>query len=157
MIAQSERFVDPKTGQRVNATGVSDGFNGDGFKLGGGRFDPNFALGDSHQIQPLGGRQGGLRTLFGRPYQAGGFVDRVIESFAGPHDWLGSWWSYDGKGNNAPERSFFGKMLGHFLSTKVADPLMSAVNIPLAAPFVASSWVGTSPYSGVALTPRPTP
>jgi RHS repeat-associated protein len=153
MIAQSEGFVDPKTGQRVNATGVSDGFNGDRFKLGGGRFDPNLALGDSDQIQPFGGRQGGLRTLFGRPYQAGGFVDRVIESFAGPHDWLGSWWSYDKLGNNSPKDSMFGRLLGNF-GANTMDKIMSGVNIPLAAPLVASSWIGINPYSGVALRPR---
>lgn len=39
---------------------------------------------------PFGGLQGGDRTwLFGASYDKGGFVDKLLESFAGPHDAIG--------------------------------------------------------------------
>jgi filamentous hemagglutinin len=39
---------------------------------------------------PFGGLQGGERTwLFGAHYEKGGFVDKLLESFAGPHDAIG--------------------------------------------------------------------
>jgi filamentous hemagglutinin len=39
---------------------------------------------------PFGGLQGGDRTwLFGSSYDKGGFVDKLLESFAGPHDAIG--------------------------------------------------------------------
>jgi len=39
---------------------------------------------------PFGGLQGGNRTwLFGVPYEKGGWVDKLLEAFAGPHDLMG--------------------------------------------------------------------
>mgnify|MGYP001469283292 CR=1 FL=1 len=34
----------------------------------------------------LGGWQRGAGTILGIPYSSGGFIDMVVESFAGPHD-----------------------------------------------------------------------
>ena len=51
---------------------------------------------------PFGGLQGGDRTwLFGMPYEKGGWVDKLLESFAGPHDLIGGKASglYDSQGN----------------------------------------------------------
>jgi filamentous hemagglutinin len=51
---------------------------------------------------PFGGLQGGERTwLFGMPYEKGGWVDNLLEAFAGPHDLIGGKVSglYDEQGN----------------------------------------------------------
>ena len=51
---------------------------------------------------PFGGLQGGDRTwLFGMPYEKGSWVDKLLESFAGPHDLIGGKASglYDLQGN----------------------------------------------------------
>ncbi len=54
-------------------------------------------------ISPLGGLQGGQGAIFGNPYAAGSFTDKVVESFAGAHDWLNSFHYYDPlTGNNLP-------------------------------------------------------
>ena len=50
---------------------------------------------------PFGGQQGNARTwLFGE-YPKGGFVDKLLENFAGPHDTIGGKWTglYDEQGN----------------------------------------------------------
>ncbi|WP_260293455.1 hemagglutinin repeat-containing protein [Sedimenticola hydrogenitrophicus] len=49
-------------------------------------------------ISPLGGLQGGDGQIFGMPYQPGGWIDRVVEAYAGPHDQLnsGTWYGPDG-------------------------------------------------------------
>ena len=48
-----------------------------------------------------GGVQGYKGTLFGTPYEAGSWQDKLIESFAGPHDMIGGKLSglYDSQGN----------------------------------------------------------
>ncbi len=50
---------------------------------------------------PTGGIQGAKGTLFGVPYDAGSWQDKLIESFAGPHDMIGGKLSglYDQEGN----------------------------------------------------------
>ena len=60
-------MVDQSKINFANASGVSDGFNGDGFKLGGGRYDPNLPA-NGQVPSPLGGIQGGLGQVFGRNY-----------------------------------------------------------------------------------------
>ena len=52
-------------------------------------------------IGPTGGIQGLKGTLFGVPYEAGSWQDKLIEAFAGPHDYLGGSLSglYDEQGN----------------------------------------------------------
>jgi filamentous hemagglutinin len=48
-----------------------------------------------------GGIQGSKGTLFGIPYIAGGWIDQLIEAFAGTHDLLGGQLTglYDSEGN----------------------------------------------------------
>ncbi len=48
-----------------------------------------------------GGLQGAKGTLFGLPYEAGGWIDKLIESFAGTHDLIGGQIAglYDTQGN----------------------------------------------------------
>ena len=40
---------------------------------------------------PTGGAQMGEGKLFGSEYSKGTFADKVIEHFAGPHDFMSSW------------------------------------------------------------------
>lgn len=70
---------------------------GDLFKLGGGRWYP-FAAQEAVQCSSLGCMQNGPGSVFGISYQKGGFVDMVVESFAGPHDKANSYWFYDSNG-----------------------------------------------------------
>ena len=50
---------------------------------------------------PTGGIQGWEGTLFGKPYQAGSWQDKLIEAFSGTHDFVGGSLSglYDEQGN----------------------------------------------------------
>ena len=120
MVAQSR--LDP-LGR--NESGVSVGFRGDGFKLGGGRFNaanPSFE-------SPLGGIQGGQGEIFGIDYQPGSFADRLVESYAGPHDYLNSGFSYDQYGN-IRSKSFLGNIMSQ---------AMNYANVAVATPIVAAS------------------
>ncbi|MBI4754216.1 MAG: RHS repeat protein [Betaproteobacteria bacterium] len=121
-----------------NAAGISVGWFGDGFKLGGGRVDPDGYAG----ISPLGGRQGGIgyfglgwngETLsaggadLGASYNPGSFFDHVVEAFAGPHDYLNSW-TYNGAGQYA---------VTGFMDTVAS--IGNALNVAVAVPFVAGA------------------
>jgi hypothetical protein len=135
-----------------NSSGKSGGLNGDRHKLGGGRWDPTFGL---EQVpQPFGGVQGEAGKLFGVQYTVGSWQDRLIEAFAGPHDWFGSWWGYaaaDGVASNGvayfvgdyvPSASVFGQYLGRFADK--ASSIMAGVDLFLAAPVAAGGAVGTN-------------
>jgi filamentous hemagglutinin len=139
-----------------NASGQSDGFFGDGFRLTGGRVVAGEALYidgqiNPAQLEPFGGLQGFDRLLFNYPYSQGGVIDSALESFAGPHDWLGSWWSYDpATGDNNYLNSPFGSVLARVLGNGVAkfmDSAMGGVDLPLAAPFAIASEFATHPTS----------
>lgn len=54
-----------------------------------------------------GGVQGAIGTLFGEPYAAGSWQDKLIESFGGTHDYIGGQLSglYDEQGNATQGRS----------------------------------------------------
>ena len=80
---------------------------------------------------PTGGVQGEKGTLFGVPYAAGSWQDKLIESFAGPHDVIGGKFSglYDGQGNAERGRSSM---------TKDAQEVWSGVAILPSAPFAAA-------------------
>jgi filamentous hemagglutinin len=56
-------------------------------KLAGSHRNPD----GETQEAPFGGSQTGEGKLFGFKYEKGGLVDYVMESFAGPHDFLSSW------------------------------------------------------------------
>ena len=118
MIAQSMLNAD-------NASGISEGFNGDGFKLGGGRYNP--AGGGP---SPLGGHQGGQGALFGAAYQPGSWQDRLVEAYAGPHDYLNSGYWYAADGNIRVGLSAFERGFGEVLN---------AANVVVATPLVAAS------------------
>ena len=76
-----------------------------------------------------GGVQGGKGMLFGMPYQAGSWQDKLIESFSGTHDMIGGKLSglYDSQGNirrgmTDTERSIY-------------DKAITTTAIPLTTPF----------------------
>jgi filamentous hemagglutinin len=66
-----------------------------------------------------GGVQGYKGTLFGTPYEAGSWQDKLIEAFAGPHDTIGGKFTglYDNQGNikqgmNSVERAGYEAVSG---------------------------------------------
>jgi filamentous hemagglutinin len=94
---------------------------------------------------PFGGLQGGERTwLFGMPYEKGGWVDKLLESFAGPHDLIGGKLSglYDQQGNATRGRSEV---------TKGLHEIASGVAIPLAAPFAASQFFSPEAWKAIGI------
>jgi filamentous hemagglutinin len=78
-----------------------------------------------------GGIQGAVGTLFGVPYAAGSWQDKLVESFAGTHDYIGGKASglYDTQGNIKRGMSTTEK----FVHDRAAE-----VAIPIAAPFAAA-------------------
>jgi hypothetical protein len=80
-----------------NAQGVSAGFYRDGFKAGGGRYNP--ALGVNQVPSPMGGIQSGAGQIFGFPYDPYSLPDYVVEAYGGPHDYLNAPYWYDSLGN----------------------------------------------------------
>ena len=136
MIESSLR--DPTAG---NALGSSAGFFGDGYKLGGARavWDDarkSYIFLDS----PLGGFQGGpgKLMLYGN-YQSGGVIDRVVEAYAGPHDFLNAGYWYDNMGN--------GKNLTGFANAFGEG--LNALNVVVATPFAAAALVPTFAYGAI--------
>ena len=138
---QSMRGSQTALSKSSNGQGKSAGFLGDLFKLGGCREGNSGAC--------LGGMQNGEGYLFawveldengysfvswgvGR-YTSGGILDRVIETFSGPHDWLnGLWDAYTEYGNGT--------------NSMIGGDFTSFVNIGLAMPFAAAN--GISYYMG---------
>ncbi|PRX19158.1 hypothetical protein B0G75_13921 [Paraburkholderia sp. BL18I3N2] len=80
-----------------------------------------------------GGFQGLPGTIAGLPYVAGGFTDRLLESFAGPHDFLGSLTAYDRLGNLVE---------GMTSLQRAAFEFQTDIDIPLAAPIAAATVLG---------------
>jgi filamentous hemagglutinin len=78
-----------------------------------------------------GGIQGKKGTLFGIPYEAGSWQDKLIEAFSGTHDMVGGKLSglYDEQGNATRGRS---------TAETIFHDRWSEVAIPLAAPFAAA-------------------
>jgi len=107
-----------------NARGISDGFRGDRFKLGGCRSPCTKSL--------LGGEQGGQGYFFGNKYQPGSFLDHLIETYAGPHDYLNSPIFYNELGNNVGRSGIF--------------QMVNAGNVLVATPFAAASAVPAYAY-----------
>jgi RHS repeat-associated protein len=123
-----------KQSKGLNAMGQSDGVNGDRFKLGGARTKDGWSMdrylreaGDT----PFGGAQGGPGYLkFFGYYQPGSWQDNLVESFAGPHDWL-SQLGYNGAGNGA---AWTGTFVGGAVFTAIsAAALLPATGIVGAA------------------------
>ncbi|MBK6630007.1 MAG: RHS repeat-associated core domain-containing protein [Betaproteobacteria bacterium] len=108
-----------------DGTGLSRGLF-DWFKLGGGRFDQDDRFGCSN----LGCRQNGPGSVFGIPYPSGGFVDMIVEAFAGPHDFANApmWYGADGSirtGMSAFERGI-GEVMNYTTSLAFATPFALA-------------------------------
>ncbi len=108
-----------------NAGGLSSGLFGDGFKLGGRRYDVG-----SDAPGLFGGHQGGAGQVFGASYQPDSLWDRVVEAYAGPHDYLNSFYWYDESGNVRPDLSPFQRQVGQVLS---------GANVFVATPFAAAA------------------
>ena len=115
------------TSSEQNLTGESTGFY-DKIKLGGVRCYES----GSCPTGPLGGSQSGqgLFPLVGS-YASASVFDHVVESFAGPHDFLNHALDYNSIGQNIALSGF-----PSFLSN-----IMNAVNVPLAAPFSAAGLI----------------
>ena len=91
-----------------------------------------------------GGIQGEKGTLFGIPYEAGSWQDKLIESFAGPHDMIGGKFSglYDGQGNAERGRSDI---------VKKAQDRWSEVAILPSAPFAAAQGLPPEVWKAIAI------
>ncbi len=94
---------------------------------------------------PFGGLQGGDRTwLFGTPYEKGGIVDKLLESFAGPHDAIGGSASglYNKQGN-AKEGMSAAQNAGYNAASLVA--------IVPAAPFAAAQGLPPEVWKAISI------
>ncbi|MES2353056.1 MAG: RHS repeat-associated core domain-containing protein [Pseudomonadota bacterium] len=142
-------------GNLDNINGESAGFNGDGIKVGGVHHEcamspcipDNYLPCDG----PAGGCQGApisghdVRARLGPfHYSPGSFLDKLVESFAGPHDWLRdhTGFSYDGVTGNSI----------HFSGLRLAvDNIHLYGSIPIAAPIAVGGLIGTTPGAQTAL------
>jgi len=120
MITQSR--LDPN-----NSSGISEGLDGDGFKLGGSRWDNN--PGAKNAPSPLGGLQGGQGKIFGFNYPPKGIVNHIVESWAGPHDYLNSW-AYNADGTLRQLTR-----VEHFVGG-ITNPLNVGLAAPVAIPLM---------------------
>ena len=91
-----------------------------------------------------GGIQGEKGTLFGVPYEAGSWQDKLIEAFAGPHDMIGGKFSglYDAQGNAKRERSEL---------TTTLQNRWSEVAILPSAPFAAAQSLPPEVWKAIAI------
>jgi filamentous hemagglutinin len=118
----------------LNCAGESVGTEFDGAirrKIGGGRL--KYAYDSWKKIKPsfLGGNQGEGGEIFGWKYAAGSFGDHLVESYAGPHDWLSSF-RYGYRGDLIPYTTI-GESLYFAWSTAavgVATPFAIATAAP---------------------------
>jgi len=129
----------------LNIQGKSAGFQGDGLKIGGGRqrgIDCNYGSSpiscsvdalENQSKSPLGGTQGLEGQIFGARYKPGGFNDFVVETYAGPHDQLNSWYWYDQFGNN--------KVFPKSSLANIFGQTLNAVDVFVATPLAISSLV----------------
>ena len=92
-----------------------------------------------------GGVQGDVGTLFGHPYAKGSWQDKLIELFAGPHDYIGGKASglYDAQGNiktgmTDTERAVY-------------DKVITIGAIPLAAPFAAAEGISPEVWKAIGI------
>lgn len=92
-----------------------------------------------------GGIQGWKGTLFGTPYAAGSWQDKLIEAFAGSHDMIGgkAFGLYDTQGNirrgmSDNERAIY-------------DKVITTAAIPVAAPFAAAQGLPPEVWNAIAI------
>lgn len=112
---------------------------GDFFKLAGERL--NQVLVDMGKILggPLGGVQSGQGRLLTMPYFKGGFLDMILESFAGPHDYANSPHFYAPDGTSMIIDGIKGQFLD--LATN------STTSLAFATPFAAAAISEQTNYS----------
>jgi filamentous hemagglutinin len=91
-----------------------------------------------------GGIQGWKGTLFGIPYTAGSWQDKLIEAFAGTHDTIGGTLSglYDGQGNIRR---------GMTTTEKFLHDRWSEVAIPISAPFALAELLPPQVWQAIAI------
>ncbi|MDY0365957.1 MAG: hypothetical protein RBQ81_08880 [Arcobacteraceae bacterium] len=73
---------------------LSVGIRGDCRKGGGSHYEKAYENGKLYPkeiIAPTGGSQMGEGKLFGYTYSEDGFINYLVEHFAGPHDFMSSW------------------------------------------------------------------
>jgi RHS repeat-associated protein len=127
-----------------NCTGKSVGAFGDRTKIGGGRTtwpDKNW---ETTKPSLLGGNQGEVGKLLGSEYDVGSLRDCLIESYAGPHDWLSSFrYGYDA--SLVPYTGFGEAMFTTYSAIAVlpATPLAFATAVPTAA-FLPATYGGSN-------------
>jgi len=92
-----------------------------------------------------GGIQGMKGTLFGRPYEAGSWQDKLIESFAGTHDYIGGQLSglYDKQGNATRGRGE--------LEQKLQDAWSATGAIATAMPFAMSELLSPQLWQAISI------
>lgn len=91
-------------------------------KLAGGRWWAGIKATWLNASQPFGGAQGGGGLLFGSAYSPGGVIDHLLETFAGPHDWLNSF-QYNAPGElKLFFQSGFGNVLGELSGAATLAP-----------------------------------
>jgi len=91
-----------------------------------------------------GGIQGMKGMLFGEPYAAGSWQDKLIEAFGGTHDVIGGQASglYDEQGNIKR---------GMTTAEKIAHDRWSEAAIPISAPFVAAELLPPEVWQAIAI------
>jgi len=128
-LTEASRYMRTKVTQQsrknpLNSNGESGGGPfGDKTKNAGTR-----ALKGATKLEncgPLGGCQGGQGEFFGIPYKPDSTLDYVHESFAGPHDYLSSFFLYDANGNGIPRQGL----------ESVLSVSYSTAALPVSAPF----------------------
>ena len=144
MIASSMRDGLDENGVRIrqsinDGSGLSSGMYGDGFHLAGTRLNFKDILEGNLSGGPLGGTQSRDGTLFGFSYSKGGFINMVLESYAGPHDAANSLYFYDAYGRGIDIPGLRGKLLEY--STNYTSSLA------FATPFAAAAVAEQSNYS----------
>ncbi len=199
MIQDSAKFAGVTDGTTTydNLSAESAGVRGDGYKVGGTRWDldglcgadnarckvlrdandqlildangkTQLALNEKGQVQfdpiaakmtldsflqtdegkKLAGATGGIQgmkgTLFGVPYEAGSWQDKLIESFAGTHDLVGGKLSglYDDQGNATRGRTD---------AEKVFHETWTMVAIPISAPFAMSEQLPSPVWNAISI------
>ena len=116
----------------VNSSGQSAGANGDNFKLAGARAADGQVLAQV-DVAPFGGAQGGQGYLkfFGQ-YAPNSWQDRLLETYAGPHDWLSSL-GYNSVGNAAAwTQTVVGKIVENIYAGATLVPATAFVGASVA-------------------------
>ncbi len=95
-----------------------------------------------------GGVQGYIGTLFGTPYKAGSWQDKLIESFGGTHDFIGGQITglYDEQGNIKRGMSDAERAIYNNLITTSA--------IPISAPFAMSEFLPPEIWQAISILLR---